>query len=263
MRIAALAATIALLLAPAAAGATEVSRAELVALAVRAAAGDTSAAAELDAVTTVEGAAVDVQAALDGATGTDREARLRELSASAGAAPDPALPDALPEQADPIDESGEPAPAPDSSDGGGGFAVPLWLAVALAALAVVLGAVAARSAAARRVLEPGRERAGPAARRARPPSFEREADEAERRGDYAGAVRLRFRAGLERLADSGALRVHPALTAPGAARELRSSALVALASAYDEIVFGGRPALAADADAARSGWGEVLREAGR
>jgi hypothetical protein len=270
VRAAAFAATIALLVAPSVAGATELSREELASVASRAAAGDGAAAGELDAVTTVDGAAVDLEAALDGADAAEREARLRELAVSAGADPESGLPDATGarEQAQEIEAANEPAPqSPSSGVGGdersplGGLGVPLWLALALAVVAVVIGALVARRAGARRVLDLERDPAEPRAKGPRPRDFEREADEAERRGDYAAAVRLRFRAGLGRLAEAEALRLHPALTAPGAARELRSPKLWELAGDYDEIVFGQRAAAAADAEAARSGWQEVLREA--
>ena len=45
-----------------------------------------------------------------------------------------------------------------------------------------------------------------------PAVLEREADDAERRGDLERAVRLRFRAGLLRLGDRGAIEYRPSLT---------------------------------------------------
>ena len=100
-----------------------------------------------------------------------------------------------------------------------------------------------------------------AARRPRavadPRDLEREADAAERAGDFERAVRLRFRAGVLRLEPRGSPRAaHDRRDRRGAAR---SPTFDRWATDYDEIAYGGRAAGEADADAAREGWREVLR----
>lgn len=91
--------------------------------------------------------------------------------------------------------------------------------------------------------------------------LERAANAAEQAGDLATAVRLRFRAGLVRLGDAGALAYRPSLTAGAAARVVPSPTLAELAATFDAIAYGGRPASAVDVDAARAGWRRVLQEA--
>jgi hypothetical protein len=91
-----------------------------------------------------------------------------------------------------------------------------------------------------------------------PAALERAATDAERAGDFDQAVRLRFRAGLLRLDDAGALALRPSLTADQAARLLAVPVLDELAGTFDEVAYGGRPATAADADASRTGWPSVL-----
>ena len=95
-----------------------------------------------------------------------------------------------------------------------------------------------------------------------PEELERMADGAERRGAFAEAVRLRFRAGLLRLDDLGAIDLRPGLTNAAAARTLRSSRFDGLAHDFDEVVYGGRPATAGDADEARVEWRHLVAEAG-
>ncbi|MBW3626759.1 MAG: DUF4129 domain-containing protein, partial [Actinobacteria bacterium] len=96
-----------------------------------------------------------------------------------------------------------------------------------------------------------------------PVQLERSADEAERAGDLALAVRLRFRAGLVRLDRAGALRLRPSLTTGAVTRAVPSETLVRLATDFDEIAYGGRPAAPGDVAASRTGWPRVLAEARR
>jgi hypothetical protein len=111
---------------------------------------------------------------------------------------------------------------------------------------------------------PGGRRAGFAADAVTDPGeLEALAEEAERRGQLAEALRLRFRAGLVRLDLMGALELRPGLTNRAAARTLRSSRFDGLAVDFDEVVYGGRPATADDVGEARSGWPLVLQEARR
>jgi hypothetical protein len=134
----------------------------------------------------------------------------------------------------------------------------------LAAAVVVLAVVVAL----RLVRDRGRERPG---RRGRlgveadaetdPAELEARADEAERRGQLAEALRLRFRAGLVRLDRMGALELGPGLTNRAVSRKLRSSHFDGLAVDFDEVVYGGRPATPDDVGEARAGWPRVLEEA--
>ena len=138
---------------------------------------------------------------------------------------------------------------------------PLWLA--LAAVVVATAAILAVRLSARR----GRQQF-PAGRRRPsgdeglgPDELERRADEAERRGDLDAALRLRFRAGLSRLADAGVLRLRPGLTNAAVSRVLRSPRFDELAVHFDEVAYGGRPATGADVARAREAWPLVVDSA--
>ena len=265
MRRAALVAALVFLAVPVGAEATEVTRADLVDLAERASS-DPAALAELRAVTRVDGAPVDTETVLAGAEGENLEARLGEIADSADSAPIQGL-DADETRAQ-VEEilTGDP-PEPPPADGGGGSvelpSVPLPLAIAAALVIVALAALAARSAGQRTILEREAASDGGQPKRAGARDLTREADEAERRGDYAAAVRLRFQAGLMRLDEIGSIELRPSLTASGAVRESGISRIGALASSYERVAFGGRGASAGDAAAQRSGWKQVVDEARR
>jgi hypothetical protein len=94
-------------------------------------------------------------------------------------------------------------------------------------------------------------------------ALEQEAEEAERAGDLERAVRLRFRAGLLRLGDRGAIRYRPSVTTGEVRRSLRSSRFDGLAGTFEEVTYGGRVADPPDVDAARREWPRVLEESGR
>lgn len=94
-------------------------------------------------------------------------------------------------------------------------------------------------------------------------ALEREADEAERAGDLDRAVRLRFRAGLLRLGDRGAIRYRPSVTTGEVRRTLRSPRFDGLAGTFEAVTYGGRPADPPDVDAARREWPHVLEESGQ
>jgi hypothetical protein len=96
-----------------------------------------------------------------------------------------------------------------------------------------------------------------------PDALEREADEAEREGDLERAVRLRFRAGLLRLGDRGAIRYRPSVTTGEVRRTLRSARFDGLAGTFEEVTYGGRAADPPDVAAARREWPHVLEESGR
>jgi len=139
---------------------------------------------------------------------------------------------------------------------------PLWLL--LAAAVVSAAAVLTVRLSARR----GRQRFAGAGRHLaggdglHPDELERRAEEAERGGDLDTALRLRFRAGLGRLAEAGAVRLRPGLTNATVSRTLRSPRFDELASDFDEVAYGGRAATAADVGSARAGWPAVIEAAG-
>jgi len=96
-----------------------------------------------------------------------------------------------------------------------------------------------------------------------PNALERAADEAERDGDLARAVRLRFRAGLLRLGDRGAITYRPSVTTREVRHALASSRFDDLAGTFEAVTYGGRAADRPDVDSARREWPRVLEEAGR
>jgi hypothetical protein len=94
-----------------------------------------------------------------------------------------------------------------------------------------------------------------------PDELERLAIEAEHRGDLEIALRLRFRAGLLRLARARVLPGRPSLRTLEARRVLRNPRFDRLARDFDEVVYGRRPARAEDVAAAREEWPRVLGDA--
>jgi hypothetical protein len=94
-------------------------------------------------------------------------------------------------------------------------------------------------------------------------ALERAADEAECDGDLARAVRLRFRAGLLRLGDRGAITYRPSVTTGEVRRSLRSTRFDDLAGTFEAVTYGGRAADRPDVDCARREWPRVLEESAR
>ena len=94
-----------------------------------------------------------------------------------------------------------------------------------------------------------------------PDQLERSADAAENERDYGLAVRLRFRAGLLRLADKGAIEFRPSDTSLSLRRKVASPHFDSLADRFDAIVYGRQPATPEDAEDARSKWRLLQREA--
>lgn len=142
-----------------------------------------------------------------------------------------------------------------------GGAEVFWFLVGLAVVAVAI-LVAARLGGRRNLRaesERARERPRP---RVDPAALERAADDAEAGGDFAGAVRLRFRAGVLRLARAGVIETAASLTSGQIRRAVAAPEFAELASAFDRIVYGRRPATAADAAAARDRWQRVLASSG-
>jgi len=143
----------------------------------------------------------------------------------------------------------------------GGFDV-LW--AILGGAVVVVAVVVATRLARRRV--GAEEAAAGRAMRGRsedPGDLEREADRAERHGDLEAALRLRFRAGLLRLALARVLPERPSLRTFEARNTLRNPRFDGLARDFDEVVYGGRRPLPADVETARAEWPRVLEEARR
>jgi len=134
--------------------------------------------------------------------------------------------------------------------------------VLIAALVVLAAALLAGRTAARRGgrrLEQSERARLPS--KADPARLEREADEAERAGDLELALRLRFRAGLLRLARARLIPPRDSLTSGEVRRILRLREFDTLARAHDEVVYGGRVASTDDAVLARETWPRVLESA--
>jgi hypothetical protein len=144
-------------------------------------------------------------------------------------------------------------------------AVPGWVWLGLAI--VVVAAVVARIIVVSRRRRVGSDRYGRVsggldAEREDPDALDRAADDAERRGDLKRAVRLRFRAGLLRLGDRGAIAYRPSVTTGEVRQVLGSATFEELARTFEGVAYGGRPAGPSDLDAARQGWPRVLDDAG-
>ena len=88
--------------------------------------------------------------------------------------------------------------------------------------------------------------------------LERDAGEAEAQGRHAEAVRLRFRAGLMRLAERELAEAAPSMLNAEVSRALDSERFDALARRFDEIAYGGSAARGKDTDDARREWSRLL-----
>lgn len=91
-----------------------------------------------------------------------------------------------------------------------------------------------------------------------PEDLERDAAAAEAAGELDAALRLRFSAGLARLAARGLVELRPSTSNAEIARRLRREEFERLACRFDATVYGGRPARPADLDAAREDWAALL-----
>jgi hypothetical protein len=92
-------------------------------------------------------------------------------------------------------------------------------------------------------------------------ALERRADAAEAAGDLETALRLRFRAGLLRLDERGAIEFRPSISTHEVRRALRSEDFDSLAATFDDVVYGGRPPAADDLSSARERWPRVVGSA--
>jgi hypothetical protein len=264
------------------AAASDATSAQVAALAARAAS-DPQALAELRAIDHVDGQPVDLAAALD-AQDEKLAERLRVLAASAGTKsgalgtrdPSAAAKTILEERRFRGSDVPRPLHSPlrwlgrelrRISDAiarplpGGGRTLELILAAAVAAAAAFVATRLARRRAARQLADGGA--GSPRVKGEDPRRLEREADQAERDGAFERALRLRFRAGLLRLARAKAIPEQTTLTNGEIARELRSSSFRALVTDFDQVVYGRRAAGIGEVERAREGWPRVVQEAGR
>ncbi len=138
---------------------------------------------------------------------------------------------------------------------GGGATVWVLLAAVILGVAAVLASKVARrrSAAAidiaRRTRQP---------HETDPAALEREADDAERRGELERALRLRFRAGLLRLSRAEAIPPERSLTSGEVRRVLGIPEFDGLSRSFDEVVYGRRSPSTADIEESRQAWRTVL-----
>lgn len=133
----------------------------------------------------------------------------------------------------------------------------LMLVIAVIGLAALTSIRLIRRRSAAGVAPRSRE---PRRRQEDPAELERRADQAEREGHLELAFRLRFRAGLLRLDHAGLVPYRLSTTTGQLTRTVHSPTFQALATAFDEIAYGGRPAAPADLEAARAGWPRVLQK---
>jgi Domain of unknown function (DUF4129) len=258
--------------APSGARASEATATQVRALALRAA-GDPAALRALRAIDTVDGRPVDVAAALGDARGAALRSRLRVLAREAGTeagAPADARRRARAVLSERRFRESLPQPFKGPLQRLGDWLQGLWnrlpggaggrWGLAIIAVAIVTAAVSLRGVRRRRGTAEGVAAfGGPGGLAAEgAAALESRADEAERAGDHALAVRLRFRAGLMRLGERDVIPYRPSLTTAEARRRLRSAPFDRLAADFDQITYGGRVARDDDARAAREGWREVL-----
>lgn len=270
---------------PAAAAPVEATAEEVRTLAGRAGR-DPEALERLRGIARVDGAPVDLRAALAGPPDAAMRERLAALAAppAPGRGPGPGQVEPAAARAEageilsdrrfrgvdlpqplrrPLERLGEQmlAAAAWLADRLPGGSYTLW---GLIALAVVLSAIGVASRLGRRRARggPARPAATSGARAETPRQLERRAEEAEGVGELATALRLRFRAGLLRLHAAERISLRPSVTTGDVSRRLASPAFDELASVFEAVAYGGRRADPRDVEAARSGWEHVLRERG-
>jgi hypothetical protein len=138
-----------------------------------------------------------------------------------------------------------------------------WWLLAVGALAVGVGVLVAFLLIRRRTrIAASMTRAATGERDVEPDALEQAAAAAERAGDHEAAVRLRFRAGLTRLARRGVIANQDAQTGRQLALGLHSPTFDTLAHRHEVIVYGRDPATADDAAGALHDWPRVLAEVG-
>lgn len=256
----------------------DLSAGQVADLADRAAGGDRAALAELQGVTAIDGRPAVIAETLVGASPQLR-VRLQELGRSLRAeAPDAGIESAEQARADAErivagfgDLEANPAPgaadvdsvpAPPGSGGLGLGGLGLWLPLlALALLAGVVLAVrlARNREAAGRLEQEGEPGEGEPAS---PSDLERAALAAERAGDFASAVRLRFGLAVEELGERGLLSIRPSLTSSEVALRLADRRASSLVGTFERVVYGRFEASSEDAVEAREGWPAVISARG-
>ncbi|MEO6470054.1 MAG: DUF4129 domain-containing protein [Acidimicrobiia bacterium] len=105
-----------------------------------------------------------------------------------------------------------------------------------------------------------RESEAPSAQLEDPRGLEREADAAAQAGQYALAVRLRYRAGLIRLDRADVIDLRPWNTSAHLTRRLDSRRFDRLTDTFDAVTYGAQPATNADVAVARTEWPELVTE---
>ncbi|MGB2852681.1 MAG: DUF4129 domain-containing protein, partial [Solirubrobacterales bacterium] len=134
----------------------------------------------------------------------------------------------------------------------------LWLP--LLALALLAGVVLAVRLARNREAAGRLEREGEPGEGepASPSDLERAALAAERAGDFASAVRLRFGLAVEELGERGLLSIRPSLTSSEVAVRLSDRRASSLVGTFERVVYGRFEASSEDAVEAREGWPAVI-----
>jgi hypothetical protein len=225
----------------------------------------------------VDGRAVDVEGALRGARGDALTTRLRQLAddyetVPAGRDPRADAREVLAERR--FHEADVPGPfrgiirwlrdrVPDLGwlddllPGGRSI---VW--VVLGALLIVVAWITSRRLLTTRVRAASAQaQALAAARDEDPAALDRRADAAEAAGDLETALRLRFRAGLLRLDARGAIEFRPSISTVEVRRTLRDDDFDAVATTFDDVVYGGRPPAPDDLAAARDRWPRIVQGA--
>ena len=247
---------------------------------------DPTALGQLQAVDSVDGRPVDLQAALSTADRAALDARLRSLAQAApqDSSVDPAdmratARDILSERRFRPTEPPRPFRGVLNTIGDWldrmftrpiaralrslvelipGGAVTLWWIAGIVVVALVV-LVAMRLARRRvRVISHEASIARLGTHRDDPRTLERRAQEAEADGDLATAIRLRFLAGLLRLDLAGAIRYEPSLTTGQVRRTLHLAPFDRVAGSFESVAYGGRPPTSDDVATSKDGWRAVL-----
>lgn len=142
---------------------------------------------------------------------------------------------------------------------------PVALSLIILTIVVVSSVLVARHLGQRRAreVEDRIRREHALARGADPSDLEQEAERAARTGDFGNGVRLLFRAGLLRLDERGRISYRPGLTRAEIEEMLDSPRFEALATRFDQIVYGRSPASDEDYEHARKTWLSLLAEPAR
>jgi hypothetical protein len=138
---------------------------------------------------------------------------------------------------------------------------PVWVALAVAIVAAIVWALVCANE--RRRLAGARHEGVEAGERPDPAVLEAEAERAERAGDLARAVRLRFRAGLLRLDLQGTTDASASTTNTEVRATVDSATFDTLSESFEEIAYRERAATGDDTTHSRNDWPRVLEEARR